>query len=71
MTRRREFPAQMSVAPAALAFDADEMRAWTVTVRAGPWDVSWIDRVVAAKYRVEFNASDVSYGAVVDYATTC
>jgi len=71
MPHRREFLTQLSVAAAAIAFDADEMRAASaasVTTSESPWDTSWLDRLAAAQYRVVFNASDIADGAAMDYA---
>jgi hypothetical protein len=70
MAHRREFLAQLGVAAAAIAFDADEMRAASVATAASTWDTSWIDRLAAAQYRVVFNASDIADGAAMDYAST-
>jgi intracellular sulfur oxidation DsrE/DsrF family protein len=69
MTRRREFLAQLGVTAAALAFDADEMKAAS-SPSSGPWDTSWIDRLTSAQYRVVFNASDIADGAAMDFAAT-
>jgi intracellular sulfur oxidation DsrE/DsrF family protein len=71
MTKRRDFLARMSVAAAAMAIDVDELRAASsVTVSSPKWDTSWIDRLERAKYRVVFNASDISDGAAMNYAET-
>jgi intracellular sulfur oxidation DsrE/DsrF family protein len=70
MTHRRHFLAQMALGAAGLAVDADELRASAPAAASGAWDTSWIPRVEAAKYRVVFNASDISDGAVFDYALT-
>jgi intracellular sulfur oxidation DsrE/DsrF family protein len=71
MTKRRDFIARMSVAAAAMAIDADELRAASrANVSSSKWDTSWIDRVESAKFRVVFNASDISDGAAMNYADT-
>src|SRR5213075_1753547 len=70
MARRREFLAQVGLAAAAIAFDADEMRAASATNAESPWDTSWLDRLTAAQYRVVFNASDIADGAAMAYAST-
>jgi hypothetical protein len=70
MAHRREFLAQLGVAAAAIAFDADEMHAASVATSESPWDTSWLDRLAAAQYRVVFNASDIADGAAMDYAST-
>ena len=49
--------------------DLDELRAGTGTLRSSPWDTSWIDRFSAAQFRVVFNASDISDGAAMNYAS--
>src|SRR4051812_19529067 len=69
MTKRREFVARIGVAAAALAFDADEMKAASIA-SSSEWDTSWLDRVASAQYRVVFNASDISDGAAMAYAST-
>jgi intracellular sulfur oxidation DsrE/DsrF family protein len=58
------------MAAAAIAFDADEMRAASGPNAGSPWDTSWLDRLAAAQYRVVFNASDIADGAALDYAST-
>src|SRR5690242_7775724 len=68
MAHRREFLTQLGVAAAALAFDADEMRAASAPATESPWDTSWLDRLASAQYRVVFNASDIADGAAMDYA---
>jgi len=69
MARRREFLTQVGLAAAAIAFDAEEMRAASRTNGESPWDTSWLDRLAAAQYRVVFNASDIADGAAMDYAS--
>jgi hypothetical protein len=34
------------------------------------WDLSWLDTLSAATYRVVVNAEDIAYGAALDYAET-
>ena len=73
MTDRRRFIAQLGAAASAMALDAEEMRAMERGAERaddGKWDTSWIERVERAKYRVVFNASDVSDGAALAYAST-
>jgi intracellular sulfur oxidation DsrE/DsrF family protein len=69
MAHRREFLAQVGLAAAAIAFDADEMHAASVSNAGSPWDTSWLDRLAAAQYRVVFNASDIADGAAMAYAS--
>jgi hypothetical protein len=70
MNNRRAFLAQLALGPVAFALDPDELHATSQPPAGGPWDTSWIARVESATYRVVFNASDISYGAVFDYAET-
>src|SRR3954471_23844832 len=69
MAERREFLAQLGVVAAALAVDADELRAASFTrgAAAAAWDTSWIDKLASAQYRVVFNGSDIAEGAAVDF----
>jgi hypothetical protein len=69
MTDRRAFLGQLGVLATAVAVDADELHA---APRHGgpPWDTSWIDRLASAQYRVVFNASEVSDGAVLSFAAS-
>jgi len=60
----------MGVAAAALAFDADEMRAESASTAPGTWDTSWLERLAAAQYRVVFNGNEMNDGEVIDYAAT-
>jgi intracellular sulfur oxidation DsrE/DsrF family protein len=70
MTRRRDFLARMTIGAAALAaLDADELRAGSNTSR-GAWDTSWIDKLASARYRVVFNASEVSEGAAFNFVSS-
>src|SRR5207253_8124479 len=68
MTGRRDFLTLLGAAAAA-SLDAGELRAGTLT-SAGPWDTSWLESLAAARYRVVFNASDVSDGVVLDYVSS-
>jgi len=68
MAHRREFLTQVGLAAAAIAFDADEMRAASTPTNGSSWDTSWLDRLASAQYRVVFNASDVAEGAAMSYA---
>jgi intracellular sulfur oxidation DsrE/DsrF family protein len=69
MTKRRQFLAQLGVGAAAMAFDADELKA-AAQGATGEWDISWIDRLATAQYRVVFNASDIAEGLALDRAAT-
>lgn len=69
MTKRREFLARLGVAAATISFDADELRAASAPTTS-PWDTSWLDRLATAQYRVVFNASEISDGAAMNYAST-
>lgn len=68
MAGRRSFLGQMGALAAALAVEADELRAAS-TSSFGGWDTSWIDRLADAKYRVVFNGSEVGEGAVLSFVT--
>jgi hypothetical protein len=70
MNDRRAFLAQLALGPIAFALDPDELHADSRPPADGPWDTSWIARVESARYRAVFNASDISHGAVFDYAET-
>ena len=73
MTDRRQFLARLGAAASAMALDAEEMRAAErIGERAddAKWDTSWSGRIESAKYRVVFNASDISDGAALAYAAT-
>ena len=72
MSDRREFLGKLGVAAAtvaggAMAFDAAELRAATDRT-SGDWDTSWLDKLVAPKYRVVFNAGEIADGTAMDYA---
>jgi intracellular sulfur oxidation DsrE/DsrF family protein len=69
MPRRRAFLAQLTTAAAALAFDADELRAAS-SRSAGAWDTSWLDKLKSPQFRVVFNASDIADGVVTDYVSS-
>lgn len=67
MTERRKFLAQVGgVAAAAMMLDPMELRAGTATAGAEGWDVSWLDRLAATKYRATFNGGDIDDGAILD-----
>jgi len=74
MPARREFLAKLGVATAAMAFEADELKAARVPSPTGPagstWDTSWLDRLAEAQYKVVFNGSEVADGAAFDYVST-
>ncbi len=69
MPQRREFLSQLGLAAAALAMDADELRAESAPQQS-TWDTSWLDRLAKARYRVVFNASVIDDGGVFSYAST-
>ena len=69
MTRRREFLAQMGAIATAMTFDADEMHAASPP-NESPWDTSWLNKLASAQFRVVFNASEISDGAAMNYAST-
>ena len=69
MNDRREFLARVGAFAAMTAFDADEMKAAS-SQPAGKWDMSWVDALSSASYRVVFNAEDIADGAAMGYAET-
>lgn len=69
MTGRRDFLTQLSVLATAMALDPDELSAAPMQGDS-PWDTSWIERLASAQYRVVFNASEISDGAAMNYAST-
>src|SRR5438309_1529746 len=75
MTKRRQFLAQLGVGAAVMTLDADELKAAARGAHGargshGEWDISWIDRLATAQYRVVFNASDIADGLALDRAAT-
>lgn len=68
MTGRRDFITHLGAAAAGFALNADDLKELSVPAD-GPWDNSWIPRVESAKYRVVFNTSDISDGAVFSYVS--
>lgn len=76
MPPRREFLAKLGVAAAAtaaMAFDADELKAARSPAAQPPsgsaWDTSWLDRLASAQFKVVFNGSEVADGAAFDYVS--
>jgi len=67
MKRRRRFLTQLGAFGAMTAFDASEMEA-ALAPAAGKWDMSWVDALASAQYRVVFNAEEIADGAAMDYA---
>jgi intracellular sulfur oxidation DsrE/DsrF family protein len=70
MTDRRDFLAQLGAIASALAIDTDEMKAAVSARGNSSWDTSWIERLASARFKVVFNASDISDGAAMNYAST-
>jgi len=69
MTRRREFLTQVGAFAALTSYDANELKAASAAA-AGAWDISWIEALASALYRVVFNAEDIADGAALAYAET-
>ena len=69
MTKRRAFLGQLGTIAASLTVAADELSA-TSTRSSGPWDISWLDRLALAPYRVVFNTSEVNDGNVLSYVAS-
>ena len=67
---RREFLGQLSLI--ALAASAPSSVAPVRELAAGrsasPWDLSWVERVAAAPYKVTLDANNINDGAALDYA---
>jgi hypothetical protein len=69
MPTRRTFISQLGAGAAASFLDADELRAGTDSAKTSTWDTSWIDKLKSAEFRVVFNASEISDGIAMDYAS--
>ena len=59
----------MGMLAAGITVDLDELRA-VAAASSAPWDTSWLERLATAQYRVVFNASEVSEGAVLSFAAS-
>jgi hypothetical protein len=68
-TPRRSFITQLGALATGMALEPGELLASPAHTSAA-WDTSWIARVESAQYRVVFNASDISDGAAMNYAST-
>lgn len=64
MTLRREFLVQLGGIVAAASLDPGKLEA-TGSMQASEWDMSWVERITAAKYRVVFNGNTINDGDVV------
>jgi len=64
MTLRREFLAQLGGLVAASSLDAGNAGAMA-HVQTSEWDMSWVERIAAAKYRVVFNANVINDGDAI------
>jgi intracellular sulfur oxidation DsrE/DsrF family protein len=69
MSTRRRFIAQVGAGAAASLLDVEELEAGTRAATQGEWDTAWIARLTPAQFRVVFNVSDISDGAVLSYAS--
>lgn len=69
MSTRRMFVGRIGAAAVAGLLDVDELRAAQSSMPS-TWDTSWIDRLATASFRVVFNVSDISDGAVLNYTST-
>lgn len=68
MTVRREFLAQLGALVAASSLDAGALKGMSsaqAPERAPEWDLSWLDKINAAKNRVVFDSEKVNDGGVV------
>lgn len=70
MPTRRTFISQLGAGAATSFLDADELRAGTAAAKTSTWDTSWIDKLRSAEFKVVFNASEISDGAAMNYAST-
>lgn len=61
MTLRREFLAQIGGMVTAASLDTRRLDAMA-SQQSPEWDMSWVDRIMAAKYRVVFNAHAIDDG---------
>ena len=64
MRLRREFLAQLSGLVAASSLDVRKLEAMR-SADVSEWDMSWVERITAAKYRAAFNANAIKNGDVV------
>jgi len=64
MTQRRAFLAQLGGLVTAGSLGADRLGAM-VTSQAPEWDLSWVDRITAAKNRVVYNVNAIDDGDAV------
>jgi intracellular sulfur oxidation DsrE/DsrF family protein len=64
MTQRREFLAQLGGLVAAGSLDASRLDAMT-PAQTPDWDLSWVDRITAAKNRVVYNVNAIADGDAV------
>jgi intracellular sulfur oxidation DsrE/DsrF family protein len=69
MNHRREFLGYVGALAALTALDSDDLKA-AAAQPAGKWDMSWVDALSSASYRVVFNAEDIADGAAMSYAET-
>lgn len=68
MTVRREFLAQLGALVAASSLDAGPLKAMSsaqASERAPEWDLSWIDRITAAKNRAVYNVHEIDHGGAI------
>lgn len=64
MPLRREFLAQLGGVVAASSLNVGKLEAMG-SGHASEWDMSWVERIAAAKYRAVFNANVIKNGDVV------
>ena len=64
MTLRREFLAQLGGLVAASSLGANQLEAMGSS-QAPEWDLSWVDRITAAKNRVVYNANAIDDGGAI------
>jgi intracellular sulfur oxidation DsrE/DsrF family protein len=69
MNDRRDFLAQVGAFAAITSASRTEMKAAS-TQPVNHWDMSWVDALSSASYRVVFNADEIADGAALSYAET-
>ena len=67
---RREFLGRLSLIALATSTPSSVARMRELSAAGGPspWDMSWVERVTAAPYKVTLDANNINDGAALDYA---
>ena len=65
-TSRRAFLGAVTAAPMTLVAASESVKADPAPVKpSGSWDLSWVERVAAAKHRMVFDAAEVDFGVAL------